>query len=228
MRTTTIIVVVLAIAMLIASRHSLPLLSAYNIDSIISNVAAKWWGPLVVIALYLVGGFVAFPVTVLIVATALTFGPLFGSLYSGLGLMASAAVIFIVGKLIGRDAVPERWRERFAILGSHGLIVVAIMRVAGIPFSIGSLIAGASGIRVLDYLAGTFVGILPGLLVLSALGHQFHRSIVEPKFTEIAGLVALIAVWLFVTISLQRFISSRRRARAGDSAFRRNNGSSSM
>ena len=90
------------------------------------------------------------------------------------------------------------------------------MRVAGIPFSLGSLIAGASGIRILDYLAGTFIGILPGLLVLSALGYQFHRSIVEPKFTEIAVLVALIAVWLFVTVGLQRIISSRRQAGATD------------
>ena len=40
------------------------------------------WAPLLVLAIYVTGGLIAFPVLVLIAATAATFGPLLGFAYA--------------------------------------------------------------------------------------------------------------------------------------------------
>ena len=47
------------------------------------------------------------------------------------------------------------------------------------PFSLINLMAGASSISVLDYLAGTLIGMLPGLIVMSALGHQITALVTD-------------------------------------------------
>jgi uncharacterized membrane protein YdjX (TVP38/TMEM64 family) len=67
-------------------------------------------------------------------------------------------------------------------------------------------VAGASAIRLADYVAGTLLGMLPGLIALSALGHQLVRIVTSPTPAE-AGLLGLaVAGWLAVTFGVQALI----------------------
>src|SRR5262249_57296527 len=58
-----------------------------------------------VVAAYLLGNLFLFPVTVLNVATVLTFGPIQGNLYGLVGWLASAAMGYGVGRGIGQEIV---------------------------------------------------------------------------------------------------------------------------
>ena len=138
-------------------------------------------GPLIAIAVYVAGGFVMFPVMVLIAATAIAFGPLLGFPTALAGCLASAAALFWVGRLGG-----QRWVRRFGgrfvnkvsrKLSDQGILAVAVIRVIpAAPFSVVNVVAGASHLRFTDYMIGTALGMAPGTLAFSLLGSQLERT----------------------------------------------------
>src|SRR5262245_1877255 len=58
-----------------------------------------------VLGIYLLATFVLFPMTMLNVATVLTFGPLRGNAYALAGWLLSAAVGYSAGRLLGADTL---------------------------------------------------------------------------------------------------------------------------
>lgn len=155
-------------------------------------------GPLVLVVLYVLGGLVMFPLLVLVGVTAVLFGPVTGFLTAMTGALASASVLFWIGRRIGRGPA-ERLGGRAVRRISHGIarrgaFAVAMARAVPVaPFSVVNLAAGASRIRFGDYLAGTAVGLAPGTLAFSLIGHQLERALVDPTATDVALLVALAA-----------------------------------
>jgi uncharacterized membrane protein YdjX (TVP38/TMEM64 family) len=164
-----------------------------------------------VVALFVIGGLVAFPVLILIAATAATFGPWLGFAYALAGVIASALVTYAIGLRFGQATLRrligerlERIRQRIVRRGVFAIAAIRLVPVA--PFTIVNLVAGASAIRLADYVAGTLLGMLPGLIALSALGHQLVRIVTSPTPAE-AGLLGLaVAGWLAVTFGVQALI----------------------
>ena len=196
-----------AVVALILVWRLTPLSSLADPDTLMSamvSISALPWSPAVVLASYLAAGLVAFPVALLIVATAAAFGPWLGLLYSVVGLMASATLTYAVGRWAGRELTQRVLGSRLDFLKRRGVLAVAIARaVPATPFAVISLAGGASGIRLLDYLIGTALGILPGLLLLSALGHQIFRALADPSLLQLALLAAAAAIWIAAAISAQ-------------------------
>jgi uncharacterized membrane protein YdjX (TVP38/TMEM64 family) len=94
----------------------------------------------------------------------------------------------------------------------QGVIAVAAIRLVPVaPFTFVNLVAGASQIRLQDYIFGTILGLTPGLLVMSALGHQVLQIITQPTATNIAMLGGAIILWLTVSIGVQLLVSKFRR-----------------
>jgi uncharacterized membrane protein YdjX (TVP38/TMEM64 family) len=105
-------------------------------------------------------------------------------------------------RLIGERL--ERIRQRIVRRGVFAIAAIRLVPIA--PFTIVNLTAGASAIRLADYIAGTLLGMLPGLVALSALGHQIVRIVSNPTAAE-AGLLALaVAGWIAVTFAVQALI----------------------
>jgi uncharacterized membrane protein YdjX (TVP38/TMEM64 family) len=156
-------------------------------------------GPLLMVGLYVAGGFVMFPVLVLIAATAIVLGPVMGFATALAGCLASATALFWVGRLAGR-----RWVRRFGgrsvnrisrRLADQGILAVAVIRVIPVaPFSVVNVVAGASHLRFPDYLIGTIIGMAPGTLAFSLLGSQLERTLRDPTPTSIAIAVGIAAV----------------------------------
>ena len=175
-------------------------------------LAQEPWAPILVIGIYLVGGLIAFPVVILIAATAAAFGPWLGLLYATAGTLSSAIVTFAVGALIGRDVLrnvlgPRLKRVQRKIVKGGVLAVAAIRMVPIAPFTVVNLVAGASEIRLGSYVAGTVIGMAPGLIVMSALGHQFVRILSEPKPGEYALLFAFVVVWIVLAGGVQMLVA---------------------
>lgn len=180
------------------------------------------WTPAAVIGGYVVLGLVAFPITVLITVTAMIFGPLLGFAYAAVGAVTSAIVSFGLGSALGRRLV-----RRYAgatvnrmsrAMGDRGIVAVVFLRVAPVaPFLLINLVAGASHVRFRDFLAGTLIGMLPGIAVMTLLGTSIMDLIDEPTPGRIALLVGCLALWLAVSVGLQRLVARRRRpGRDGD------------
>jgi phospholipase D1/2 len=163
--------------------------------------------PLAVIGAYMVGGLIVAPITVLIVATSVAFGPLLGFTYSLLGCLMSAMLTYGIGALIGRDTVRRfagarvgRLSRRIARHGVTAILIVRILPVA--PFTVVNVMAGASEVRFRDFILATFLGMLPGLLVMTFFGDRLESAIRDPKAVSFMLLVAsavalvLIMAWL--------------------------------
>ena len=171
--------------------------------------AASPWAPLYVLAAYLAGGLVAFPLVLLIAGTAAAFGPVFGFAYGLVGSLASAILTYGVGAWLGRRPLqsvfgPRLNRIREGISRSGILAIAAIRLVPVAPFTIVNMVAGACHIRIVDYIVGTALGLLPGLLVMSALGYQIFRFIVAPSAADFVLLAGGALLWVLVVVGAQR------------------------
>ena len=83
-----------------------------------------------------------------------------------------------------------------AKIARQGVLAVAAVRVVPVaPFTFVNLALGASAIKLVDYVAGTLLGMLPGLIVMSALGHRIVAIISNPSIEEVS-LLALAVVGL--------------------------------
>jgi uncharacterized membrane protein YdjX (TVP38/TMEM64 family) len=165
--------------------------------------------PVVVIGGYVLGGFVLMPVTVLIAATALAFGPLLGFVYSLLGCLASATLAYGIGYFLGHDrfrsiagARIDRLSRRIA---HHGVMAVLIVRLVPVaPFTVVNMMAGASHIRLRDFVLGTCLGMLPGLLVMTLFGDQLDDVIRDPQAKTFLILIGLMALLVLLTAWVRR------------------------
>jgi phosphatidylserine/phosphatidylglycerophosphate/cardiolipin synthase-like enzyme/uncharacterized membrane protein YdjX (TVP38/TMEM64 family) len=195
--------------------HTTPLSELAEPESVRRSLAAfaqNPWAPVLVVLTFVAAGFVAFPVTMLIAATAAAFGPLPGLAYATAGVLASAVITYAVGARLGKEALhnvlgPRLNRIRRKI-ARRGVLAVATIRLVPLaPFTVVNLVAGASAIRPFDYVAGTILGMMPGLIVLSVLGHQVVRILADPAPVEIALLAAAVAAWIAVSVGLQMIVS---------------------
>ena len=186
--------------------------SAEAAGTFIAEMAQSRWGPLAVLGAFLAGGLVAFPVTILIAATAASFGPWFGFTYALIGAMASAALTYAIGAMMGRAALESILGHRLTDIRNkiarQGVLAVAAVRLVPVaPFTLVNLVAGASGIRLTHYLVGTVLGLLPGLVLMSLLGNQIMRIVASPSPIDILVFVALIAAWIATVFALQSAFS---------------------
>jgi phosphatidylserine/phosphatidylglycerophosphate/cardiolipin synthase-like enzyme/uncharacterized membrane protein YdjX (TVP38/TMEM64 family) len=182
--------------------------SPEKIGPMLKALAAEPWAPLLVLGVYVVGGLIAFPVTILIAASAAAFGPVLGLAYAAAGSLLSAAVTFAIGLAIGRDTLravigPRLKRVQRRIVSGGVLAIAAIRLIPIAPFTVVNLVAGASEIRIGAFMAGTILGMLPGWVVMSALGHQLMRIISAPSAMDVALLAGVVIIWVALAGGVQ-------------------------
>lgn len=189
-----------------------PLADPKSVKEVFTEIAGSPWAPFVVIGTFVVAGSLMFPVTVLIVATAAAFGPWPGFAYAFVGSLASALTTYAIGAAVGKRTVQDllgprlnRIRKRIA---SRGVVAIAAIRLVPVaPFAVVNLAAGASAIPVFDYMAGTVLGMLPGMIMISAVGNQFARILTSPTPFDIAALVLAVGVWVALSIGVQAAVT---------------------
>jgi phospholipase D1/2 len=122
--------------------------------------------------------------------------------------------MFLIGSRLGREALyrmlGERWRHGLEGVRKRGLLAVVTFRLLPIaPFTVVNLAAGASGIRFVDFLVGTLIGMLPGLVLLSVMGDRIIRILAEPSVGDILILVLCVAALIGLAIAAQAVLSRR-------------------
>ena len=177
------------------------------LQAMLARVAGGPWGPAVVMGVYVAGGLLLVPVTLLIVATTATFGALPGGLYALAGSLASGLAGYGVGAALGRHRVRRLFGSRLGRLGSrlsrHGVAVVVAVRLLPLaPYTVVNVAAGAAQVRLRDYVVGTAIGMLPGIVGATAFGEQLVRTIRRPDpvnvvlLLAVAGAVVLAGRWI--------------------------------
>jgi uncharacterized membrane protein YdjX (TVP38/TMEM64 family) len=148
---------------------------------------------------YLAGALLLVPITVLILVTAIVFGPIMGSVYALVGSLAGALLTYAIGLVLGQDFVRKiagkNWRRVEQKIGASGIVAVATLRLLPIaPFTVINIISGAFKVPLRDYLAGSLLGLAPGILMMNLFAQQFASAIRDPGIGAFVTLAALIAV----------------------------------
>jgi phosphatidylserine/phosphatidylglycerophosphate/cardiolipin synthase-like enzyme/uncharacterized membrane protein YdjX (TVP38/TMEM64 family) len=190
-----------AVAALAAAWHWSPLRKWVNVETL-TGLAADFAqfpaAPLFALAGFVAGGLVAFPLTVLIMVCILIFGPWLGFLYSLLGALLSASTTYAIGHFAGRDVVRKlagrKLGELNRRLARRGLVTVILVRLLPVaPFSIVNLVAGASHLRFRDFVIGSAIGLLPGIVGISLFADRLAATIQKPDIPTFAMLAAVVA-----------------------------------
>jgi phospholipase D1/2 len=154
------------------------------------------------------------PVTLLIIATGVTFGPVLGFSYALCGALVSALVSYGLGRLAGKEALRRFAGVRLARvqrqISRHGFISMLCARIIPIaPFAIVNLVAGAIQIRLRDFFLGTVVGMSPGIFVIVVLESQLEQALEDPAIGNITLLIGLAMFFAIVGAMFYRWYSSR-------------------
>ena len=174
------------------------------------------WAPLALLLAFVGGGLVAFPLLVLIAATALVFGPIVGPIYAMAGALVSAAVTFAIGRKLGRETVRtlagQRVNDLSKRLARRGLVAVAFVRMLPVaPFSVVNVVAGASHIRWSDFLLGTAIGLLPGTVTMTFFVDRAIAAVQNPGPGTFVLLLLAVALVFALVWTLRRKLAGRDR-----------------
>ena len=78
------------------------------------------------------------------------------------------------------------------------------------PFTVVNLAAGASGIKLSDFLLGSLLGMAPGMVLLSFVGDRIVRALAEPSFGEIAMLILCVVGYVGLALGAQSLLTRWR------------------
>jgi len=171
--------------------------------------------PFGVLGAYVVGGLMMVPVTVLIGASAIIFPSYLAAAYAFAGCLLSSIAAYLIGAGFGRQLVRKlagrRLNRLSKRLARQGIVTVAIVRNLPVaPFTIVNLVAGASHIKLKDFLLGTALGMLPGIVAITVFADRVTAAVKDPKWSNIAiaaGLAVVLALGLWLT---QKRLRSRK------------------
>lgn len=181
------------------------------------NVEASPFVAPIILAIFILGGLIAFPLTVLVLVTAGTFGFWPGTAYALIGSMSSAWVTYGAGRLLGkrylRNFIGPRINRVSKEIGKHGVPAIATIRLVPVaPFTLVNLVAGALRIPVLDYTLGTLLGLVPGIFLMSLMGDRVFILLRDPSLTDLAIIVVAFAAWIAMAFGLQRLVARWQRS----------------
>jgi phospholipase D1/2 len=172
------------------------------------------WMPMLILGGFLIGSVVMIPITGLIIISYLTFGPWMGFIYALIGSALGAGVTYGIGSWLGKEKLQRLAGSRINRLsqyfGERGLLsmVIAHMFPVG-PFTIVNMLAGASHIGFRDFMIGTMIGMIPGLIALAILIDRVTATIQKPSMETIVLLVGVMGIMAAGAWLLARLLKKR-------------------
>lgn len=214
-------VAVCALAALAAAWRWTPLsewTSPERLGDLLEPYRTRWFGLPLVVALFVVGELLLFPVLVLVFICGLAFGPWLGTAYAMAGALAGAILPFFLGRWIGRKRL-VKWggpaaRKLAHSLDRKGLVAVYLVRKVPAPYTPVNMLCGACGLSLVDFVVGTFLGMSTGIVLITVFGAQLGGLLANrhPRRLWLAAGVLLATFGL--VLYLQRLFNRRLEASA--------------
>ena len=230
----------LALVALIVLVRSLPVT-----DWLLAFVAwirgAGTTGMAVFVAAYVAACVFFLPAFLLTLGAGFAYGVVTGSFLVWLSASLGATLAFLLGRTVARDAIARRveTNARFASIdravGREGLKIVFLTRLSpAFPFVLLNYAYGLTKVGLRDYVVGTTLGMIPGVVMYVYLGSLF-TSVTElatgntsggtaKQVLTFVGFAATVAVSIVVTRLARRALdeataeSTRAKAPAAPSA----------
>ncbi|PHQ33900.1 VTT domain-containing protein [Rhodopirellula bahusiensis] len=172
-----------------------------------------WWGPIVLVLLYIVATILFVPGTILTLAAGAIFGLAVGTIVVSIGSTVGAALAFLISRYVAREKVAKLAEDnrRFAAIDraieEGGWKIVGLLRLSpALPFNLQNYLYGLTPIRFWPYVFTSWLAMLPATFLYVYLGHitgaavSADRERTPAEWAMLAvGLLATIAVTIYVT-----------------------------
>jgi phospholipase D1/2 len=214
--------VVVALAALAAAWRWTPLADYVSARSVLQwarELRNVPWAPWALMLAYTPAAFILFPQPPMTLFAVLAFGPLIGMASVVCGKLLAALVTYSVGRFVKRQTLDRltrgHSRDAKALAREHGVLATVAANFAPVPpFAIQSMIAGALRMPLWQYLLGTFLAAVPGVM---AAGF-FARELLQMMETDegsgwmiALSVIVLIAVPLAVKRWVENYHARRRK-----------------
>lgn len=204
------VALLLTLGALAATWRWTPLSEYLDVDTLLLSLKALVElpaAPLLAVGGLVILGLAMFPITLLIIVTVLVFGPLIGFTCAFAGALGCALAGYGLGTYLGRNTVRRvaggRLNRISMRLGKQGMLAVVLFRVVPIaPFTVINLVAGASHIRLKDFVLGTVIGMWPGIAAITLFTDRIRAMLDDPSWENgitlalVFGSIALVGYGL--------------------------------
>lgn len=165
--------------------------------------ASHWTIPLFMIGT-VVASLISFPLIFFLILGGVLFGAYWGTLLNWTAALAGATVSYFLGLYLGRPLFRRFGQKRAPAVADwikqKGFWAILILRVIGVfPFTVVNFLAGASKIRLSNYLLATALGMLPGTFLISYFSDSILQGTVDFKSKSsqlLWGLSFVLLLWL--------------------------------
>lgn len=173
---------------------------------------ASPWAPLVGILGYTLLATLGAPQIVLITALVAAFGPWIGLLYAWSGKMLACWLGFWIGRRFGARILAAhsgpRLNDLMQRLTKHGFWASALIRmVPTIPSVLINIAAGATPIRILDFVAGTALGSVPKMALMAFGGAAAMDAVKHPNAGALVILGLVLLLWAGLAVASKRWFA---------------------
>ncbi|CAI5994718.1 unnamed protein product [Closterium sp. NIES-64] len=129
----------------------------------------------------------AVPAIPLTLSAGVLFGPVMGTFLCSLSGTISATIAFLIARYVARDRIQDmvRGNKKYEAIdravGNNSFRIVTLLRLSPLmPFSLGNYFYGLTSVKLLPYIFGTWIGMLPGTWAYVSAG-SFGRSLLEAE-----------------------------------------------
>lgn len=188
--------------------------TAENIVTWTRAVRGMWWAPLALFAAFTAGAFLLFPRPVLTLVAVMTFGVRLGLIYATTGILIAALVTYYTGRLMKRDTLKriagDNVDKAAKPVKKHGVMAVfAANMLPTPPFAVQNMIAGAMRVKLWEFMVGTAIALIPGILAWTVFGDQIMNALdseSKVNFWLIGAALLFFAAFIFLT---RRFLKKK-------------------
>lgn len=177
-------------------------LAVYLLGGVDAALLQRWlkqagiWAPIIYITLYTVATILILPSTPLNLTGGAIFGLWWGTLWTSIGALMAAVVAFAFTRTVGRKTISQRlagrWQAMEAEFYQGGLFYMFAIRLLPIiPYGLVNFAAGLTSIRFRDYLVGTMLGTVPGVLPFVMLGSSGLQAARTGNVLPLLGALGL-------------------------------------
>lgn len=205
-----------------------PVRDIFTLDSVVrlvERIKNNPWAPVLFTTAY-IASCVLWPLTIFPVAGGVLFGFWNGFLLNTLAANVGAWITFFIARQFGREAVGKLMKGSLKTFDEqatrHGLWAIFAFRMLGFPpFLVTNYGSGLSGVRVRDYVLGTFLGMLAWTAIFSyfadtlwsaftTAGEKGFEQAAGQFFWPLVGGLILVAIVVGITVLMRRRLASRK------------------
>ncbi|MFY7803393.1 MAG: TVP38/TMEM64 family protein [Limnoraphis robusta] len=160
------------------------------------------FAPILYIFVYTVATILILPSTALNLLGGAIFGVWWGTLWTSIAAITAAIFTFTFTRTVGRKWVENklagRWQAVDAEIRQGGLFYLFAIRLLPIiPYGLVNFAAGLTSISFKDYIMGTTLGTIPGLLPFVMLGSSGFKAVKTGEILPLITALSLIGMLIF-------------------------------